>query len=266
MTPAALLQGRDLVSDPSIWNMVLTGSWFAKTILLILLGFSLVSWAIILKKLVLFRSLRGKRDQFFHAFERRSSLAEAYQAALAIPPNPLTEVFKAGTRELKHLSQRPGGGNPAGPAEDLFGTQPGASAAVSSAAPAPRGSMAITILEKESIHMALEREASQQVEHLEEGLPFLATTGSVAPFFGLLGTVWGIMDAFLNIGLRGSGNINVVAPGVAEALITTIGGLAVAIPAVIAYNHFVSQIKEVGNELRHFSSELINVIVRERRA
>ena len=123
----------------------------------------------------------------------------------------------------------------------------------------------ITILEKESIHMALEREAAQRVEKLERGLPFLATTGSVAPFFGLLGTVWGVMDAFLNIGLRGTGNLNVVAPGIAEALITTIAGLAVAIPAVIAYNWFVSQIKEIADELGHFSSELMNVIVRERR-
>lgn len=113
--------------------------------------------------------------------------------------------------------------------------------------------------------MALEREAAQQVEALEQGLPFLATTGTVAPFFGLLGTVWGVMDAFLQIGLRGSGNINVVAPGVAEALITTIAGLAVAIPAVIGYNYFVSQIKEVDDELSHFSSELINLILRERR-
>lgn len=114
--------------------------------------------------------------------------------------------------------------------------------------------------------MALEREAAQRVEELERGLPFLATTGSVTPFFGLLGTVWGVMDAFLNIGLRGTGNLDVVAPGIAEALITTVAGLAVAIPAVIAYNWFISQIKEIADELGHFSSELINLIVRERRA
>lgn len=242
----------ELITDPSIWNMVVTGSWFAKTILLILLGFSLLSWAIILRKLTVLRNLKGKRDAFFHAFERRSSLAEAYQAALAIPANPLTEVFKAGTRELKHLSHRVD--------ESETGT-------FGSVAPAPaRGATAISILEKESIHMALEREAAKQLEALEQGLPMLATTGTVAPFFGLLGTVWGIMDAFLNIGLRGSGNINVVAPGVAEALITTVAGLAVAIPAVIAYNYFVSRIKEVSDDLQHFSSELIGVIVRERRA
>lgn len=243
-----------LYAEPSIWNMVVYGSWVAKGILLILLGFSLISWAIILRKLLAFRRLRGKRRRFFEAFEHRTSLAEAYQGALAISDNPLTEVFKAGTRELKHLSQRPAG-------DDR-----GELGALGSVAPAPRGATAITILEKESIHMALERESAQQVEELERGLPFLATTGSVAPFFGLLGTVWGVMDAFLNIGLRGTGNLSVVAPGVAEALITTIAGLAVAIPAVIAYNWFVSQIKEVADELHHFSSELINVIVRERRA
>lgn len=241
----------ELITDPSIWNMVVTGSWVAKGILLILLGFSLLSWAIILRKLTALRNLKGRRDAFFHAFERRSSLAEAYQAALAIPANPLTEVFKAGTRELKHLSHRP---------------DEGESGTLGSVAPVHvRGATAISILEKESIHMALEREAAKQLEALEEGLPMLATTGSVAPFFGLLGTVWGIMDAFLNIGLRGSGNINVVAPGVAEALITTVAGLAVAIPAVIAYNYFVSRIKEVADDLQHFSSELISVIVRERR-
>ncbi len=253
--PVALLQGGDrLIAEPSIWNMIVGTSWFGRAILLILLVFSLLSWGIILKKLSVFRSLKSKRRQFFHVFERRTSLAEAYQAALAIPPNPLTEVFKAGTRELKHLSQRGAGAD-----ETFEGTPMG------SVAQAPRSAAAITILEKESIHMALEREAAQQVETLEEGLPFLATTGSVAPFFGLLGTVWGIMDAFLNIGLRGSGNINVVAPGVAEALLTTVAGLAVAIPAVIGYNHFVSQSKEIADELGHFSTELINVIVRERR-
>jgi biopolymer transport protein TolQ len=247
-----------IVSEPSIWNMVVYSDWFTKGILLILLGFSLVSWAIILQKLVVFRRLRGKRRRFFEVFERRSSLAEAYQGALGIADNPLTEVFKAGTRELKHLSQRP--------AVEEFPAGVDFASGAGSVAPPPRTATPITILEKESVHMALEREAAQRVEDLERGLPFLATTGSVAPFFGLLGTVWGVMDAFLNIGLRGTGNLNVVAPGIAEALITTVAGLAVAIPAVIAYNWFVSQIKEIADELGHFSSELINLIVRERRA
>jgi len=254
MSPFLQAAFTNRLGEPSIWSMVVHGSWVARSILVILLGFSIVSWAIILRKAMTFRRLKGKREEFFRAFEHRSSLAEAYQSALAISSNPLTEVFKAGTRELKHLSRRPGEAPEHNPGAELVAV-----------APAARGTLAITILEKESIHMALEREAAKQVEALESGLPFLATTGSVAPFFGLLGTVWGVMDAFLNIGLKGSGNVAVVAPGVAEALVTTIAGLAVAIPAVIAYNYFVSQIKEVADELRHFSSELINVVVRERR-
>lgn len=257
---ALLLQGEPggLVADPSIWNMIVYGSLFGKVILVILLFFSLVSWAIILQKLIVFRRLRGKRRRFFEVFERRSSLAEAYQGALAISDSPLTEVFKAGTRELKHLSQRPAAENRAG---DPLEFAPGAG----SVTPPPRAATAITILEKESIHMALEREAAQQVEVLERGLPFLATTGSVSPFLGLLGTVWGVMDAFLNIGLRGTGNLTYVASGIAEALVATIAGLAVAIPAVIAYNWYLSRIREIADELGHFSSELINVIIRERR-
>ena len=256
MTPVALLQGGGIAADPSIWNMVRLSGPVALGILGILLVFSLVSWAIILRKWALFRRLRGRRENFFQAFERRSNLAEAYQAALAIPHNPLTEVFKAGIRELKLLSPRA-----APPGDDLLGSvAPAPAAPARPARPAP-----ITVLEKESIHMALEREAARQAEAMEAGLAFLATTGSVAPFFGLFGTVWGIMDAFLSIGLRGSGNIQVVAPGVAEALITTLAGLAVAIPAVIAYNWFVSRIKELEDDMRHFSSELINVIIRERR-
>ena len=237
--------------EPSIWALVEASDWVTRFVLLLLLGFSLVSWAIILRKALQLRRIRSRVRAFFDAFESRGSLAEAYQASLAIPHNPLSEVFKAGVRELKHLTPRAAHED----ALDFEGRP---------AAPAPRAP-AITVLEKESIHMALERESARQVEALESGLTFLATTGSVAPFFGLFGTVWGIMDAFLRIGLSGTGNVSVVAPGVAEALITTIAGLAVAIPAVIAYNWFVSRLKELGDDMRHFSSELINVIVRERR-
>ena len=258
---ALLLQGEPggLMAEPSIWNMIRYGSLFGKVILGILLVFSLVSWAIIIQKLIVFRRLKRKRRRFFEVFERRSSLAEAYQGALAIADNPLTEVFKAGTRELKLLSQRSSTEERGGDLLELTSAHTG------SVAPPPRPT-AFTILEKESIHMALDRESAQQVEELEKGLPFLATTGNVAPFLGLLGTVWGVMDAFLNIGLRGTGNLTFVAPGIAEALVTTIGGLAVAIPAVIAYNWYLSQIKEISDELGHFTSELINVIIRERRA
>jgi biopolymer transport protein TolQ len=241
---------------PNIWLMIQISDIVTKIILAILLVFSVFSWAIIIRKLRAFRRLSNQRNQFFHVFERRESLADAYQATLSLPDNPFSEVFKAGVRELRHLTQLPerapssGGGD--------FDERGTATATV------PRVG-AISLLEKELIAMALDRESARQVEDHERHLPFLATTGSVSPFFGLLGTVWGIMDAFVNLGVRGAGNINVVAPGVAAALVATAAGLAVAIPAVIAYNYFLSEVKVLNDDMRNFSTELINVIVRDYR-
>jgi biopolymer transport protein TolQ len=241
---------------PNLWVMIQISDLATKIILAILLVFSVFSWAIILRKLRAFRRLRRQRQQFFHVFERRESLADAYQATLSLPENPFSEVFKAGVRELRHLTQ-----SPERPSSQVLtdyeerGT---------TTATMPKVG-AVSLLEKELIAMALDREAARQVEDFERHLPFLATTGSVSPFFGLLGTVWGIMDAFVNLGVRGAGNINVVAPGVAAALVATAAGLAVAIPAVMAYNYFLSEVKVLGDDMRNFSTELINVIVRDYR-
>ena len=240
---------------PNIWVMIQISDIATKIILAILLVFSVFSWAIIIRKFRAVRRLNSQRQQFFHVFERRESLADAYQATLSLPDNPFSEVFKAGVRELRHLTQVPERPAPASGASE-FDERGTATATV------PRVG-AISLLEKELIAMALEREAARQVEDFERHLPFLATTGSVSPFFGLLGTVWGIMDAFVNLGVRGAGNINVVAPGVAAALVATAAGLAVAIPAVIAYNYFLSEVKVLNDDMRNFSTELVNVIVRD---
>ena len=242
---------------PNVWVMIQISDLATKIILLILLFFSVFSWAIILRKLRAVRRIRRQRRQFFHVFERRESLADAYQATLSLPENPFSEVFKAGVRELRHLTQGP-------PERPAPGTLPEFEERSAATATMPKLG-AVSLLEKELIAMALDREAARQIEDLERHLPFLATTGSVSPFFGLLGTVWGIMDAFVNLGMRGAGNINVVAPGVAAALVATAAGLAVAIPAVIAYNYFVSEAKVLGDDMRNFSTELLNVIVREYR-
>ncbi len=241
---------------PNIWVMIQISDIATKIILAILLVFSVFSWAIIIRKFRGFRRLNSQRHQFFHVFERRESLADAFQATLSLPDNPFSEVFKAGVRELRHLTQLPE--RPAASGASEFDERGTATATV------PRVG-AISLLEKELIAMALEREAARQVEDYERHLPFLATTGSVSPFFGLLGTVWGIMDAFVNLGVRGGGNINVVAPGVAAALVATAAGLAVAIPAVIAYNYFLSEVKVLNDDMRNFSTELVNVIVRDYR-
>jgi biopolymer transport protein TolQ len=260
LVPAALAVLQQPVlgtrGGPNIWLMIQISDIATKIILGILLLFSIFSWAIILRKLRAFRRLRSQRQQFFHVFERRESLADAYQATLSLPDNPFSEVFKSGVRELRHLTQAPERASGAGVAD--FEERGTATATV------PRVG-AISLLEKELIAMALEREAARQVEDFERNLPFLATTGSVSPFFGLMGTVWGIMDAFVNLGVRGAGNINIVAPGVAAALVATFAGLAVAIPAVIAYNYFLSEVKVLNDDMRNFSTELINVIVRDYR-
>ena len=113
-----------------------------------------------------------------------------------------------------------------------------------------------------AIKRALDQAATAELTRLEKNLGFLATTGSIAPFIGLFGTVWGIMNSFRDIGLQGSANLATVAPGIAEALIATAVGLFAAIPAVIAYNHFVSRLREVNGDLDSFATDLLNLLSR----
>jgi biopolymer transport protein TolQ len=116
---------------------------------------------------------------------------------------------------------------------------------------------------RENVSASLEIRSTEEISRLRRYLVFLAVTSSVCPFFGLLGTVWGVMDAFLAIGVYGSANIQVVAPGIAEALITTVAGLAAAIPAVIAYNYYVSRLRRIIEVIENFTIELANKAVRE---
>ncbi len=109
----------------------------------------------------------------------------------------------------------------------------------------------------------MERSRSDELDRLEKNVGFLATVGSVAPFVGLMGTVWGIMSAFLNIGVQGSASLVVVAPGIAEALIATVAGLAAAIPAVVAYNILAGRLRSLGNDASTFISEFVDSAVRE---
>ncbi|MBU2482437.1 MAG: MotA/TolQ/ExbB proton channel family protein, partial [Proteobacteria bacterium] len=114
-----------------------------------------------------------------------------------------------------------------------------------------------------SIKRSLNRSAGVEVRRLAQLVPFLATAGNTAPFIGLFGTVWGIMDTFQGIGLSGSASLAVVAPGISEALVATAAGLAVAIPAVIAYNYFTDRIRTLDSELQSFSSDLLNIMERD---
>ncbi len=114
-----------------------------------------------------------------------------------------------------------------------------------------------------SIQRTLRRSISVEIHRYRQLVPFLATVGNTAPFIGLFGTVWGIMHTFQGIGLSGSASLAVVAPGISEALIATAAGLAAAIPAVMAYNHFINKIQVLNSELETFSSDLLNIIERD---
>lgn len=220
--------------------MITGGGPATKVILAILGTFSLLSWVIILWKLRQFRGLKRQGVRFVHSLERTQRLEDAYKAVLRLPESPYTRVFRQGVNFFSEL--RPG--------------------ALRESTPPTGG---LTEAQLQAMRLVLEKEQSQERDDLASGLPWLAMIGSVSPLLGLLGTVIGIMDAFLGITATGTANISAVAPGVAEALVTTVAGLAVAIPAVIGYNHFLSRLGFFSGELEGFASEFIGALAREGR-
>ena len=175
-----------------------------------------------------------------------SSLQEAYHAVMKQPPSPYNRLLREGIHFFSEL--RPGSLKPS---------------AAAGAAPAVQ--TALTTTQLEALRMVLAKEVAAERDGAARFIPWLATFGSVSPLLGLLGTVLGVMDAFIGIAIGGSGNISAVAPGVAEALVTTVAGLAVAVPAVIAYNIFVNRLGLFAGELEGFAQEIIATLAREGR-
>ena len=231
--------GGALPTNP--WELVTASSPATKIVLLILVFFSLVSWFLILYKWVEFRRVRKLGDRFFDELERTSRLEDAYHAVMKLPPSPFGRLLKEGINFFSEL--RPG----ALKDEDR-------SAIVT-----------LTPTQLEVLRMQLAKEIGAERDLMARYIPWLATFGSVSPLLGLLGTVLGVMDAFLGIASGGSGSISAVAPGVAEALVTTVLGLAVAIPAVIAYNIFANRLGVFAGELEGFAQEIIGAMAREGR-
>jgi biopolymer transport protein TolQ len=229
------LQGR---APQSMMDMVLGGTLPTKLVLLTLASFSLFSWWIIIWKWRQFRDVRALGDGFLETMEKALTLEEAYKATLSLPESPYRRVFKQGVNFFSEL--RPG--------------------ALRADAEEVRG---LTLTQLDALRGVMEKEESEERDELAQGLTRLAIIGSISPLLGLMGTVIGIINAFLGITATGSTNIGAVAPGVAEALITTVAGLAVAIPAVIAYNAFVSRLNLVTGEMEGFSSEFIGTLARE---
>lgn len=231
-------------SPPNTLDLVLHAGIVAKIVLGILLIFSIVSWGIIFDKLRVLSKVRKESDRFLHMFRQRRGTRDIIQASRQWPNNPFSAIFK----EAYWLLNK----------NDEAGSNPALS-----------GSMDIRREQKskqehtsQDLVRVFDAVASREMLNLERNLPFLATTASVSPFFGLFGTVWGVMTAFIAIGASGSADLSVVAPGIAEALITTIAGLGAAIPAVVAYNHFVSKLRRLSAELEIFYSNLIEAFAK----
>src|SRR5438477_4695836 len=201
----------------------------AKFVLLLLLAFSLISWAIILSKWSLLRRARVQSGRFVRAFRKAQRLQDVGAVAEQFRPSPLVGVFENGFEEYR----RQGG--------------------VSTGA----------IRSPLAIQRAMQIASSEEMTRLERNLSWLAITGAVTPFVGLFGTVWGIIDAFHGLGTAGAATLRAVAPGISEALITTAAGLDAAIPAVIAYNLIGGSIRELAARGDDFALEVLNAVDRQ---
>ncbi len=218
----------------------------AQVVLVILVLFSIVSWAIILYKLWSFRRAERQSAQFLDVFRRSSKFSEVQAVCKSLERSPLVGIFQAAYAELNSQLRHAAAGQPA----------------VAGAGSPPAQVARPTVRSLQALDRALLRASSVEVNKLEHRVPFLATTASITPFIGLFGTVWGIMTAFEAIGQAGSTNLATVAPGIAEALIATAAGLFAAIPAVYFYNHFAQRVKLFASEMDDFSLEFLNIAER----
>ena len=219
----------------------------SKAVLATLVLFSIVSWGIILYKLLTFNRIRSQSNRFLEIFRRSTKFSEVQAVCQSLNESPLVGIFLAGYAELNlQLRQAT---TPANPAHNNPGHTP---------APAPRPVLKSLV----SVDRALMRASNVETNKLEKHITFLATTAAVTPFIGLFGTVLGIIAAFQGIGSQGSTSLDVVAPGIADALIATAAGLAAAIPAVYFYNLLTQRVKGLASDMDDFSLEFLNIVER----
>lgn len=242
--PAATPAAPSIV-DYGFWASVLHAGLAEKVVMGVLLAFSVVSWAIIIYKWRIIRRAYHESEAFLEVFWNSKRLDAIYQKSEVLHASPLSQVFRAGYIELSKLRKK------------SKGEGEGHIAA------AGTGSVLdIQLDDLENIERSMRRTAATELTKIESLVPFLATTGSTAPFIGLFGTVIGIMNSFQDIGQVGNATLATVAPGVGGALVATAFGLFAAIPAVIAYNHFATKLRVLGTEMDGFSSDFLNIIKR----
>ncbi len=225
--PAAQLA----LTDFSLWALFVRADIVVKLVMIGLIIASIASWSIIIEKIMTFRAVRRQAEEFEALFWSGETMQNIYRQLANGEPTPSVRVFNAAMREwVSHDSNRR--------KSDTVGIVP-------------------------SIERALTNAVAREMEALESRLLFLATVGAVAPFIGLFGTVWGIMNSFQAIAMSRDTNLAVVAPGIAEALFATGLGLLAAIPAVVAYNAFSSSVQRFAARLDHFADDFINLISRQ---
>ncbi len=234
-------------ADTNIVSMIMNAGLMVKLVLLLLFFFSVTSWAIMIMKYRYIKRAFAESAVFTDFFWKSRDLSDAFSKAKQLQGSPLARIFRVGYVELKKLSRS--------------GTPISSGANDSSRPEGPSIRSSITGID--NVKRALRRAINAETTRMTRMVPFLATTGNTTPFIGLFGTVWGIMNSFHGIGVRGSASLAVVAPGISEALIATAAGLAAAIPAVIAFNHFMQKIRIIESELQNFSADFLNIIERD---
>jgi len=209
-----------------------------KFVMITLLIFSVISWAIIIMKQIMFTRAHQASEEFLARFWESKTLNDAYDSAEEYILSPEASVFVSGFHELRKIS-----------AARNDQTMP--------------ANLQMQLATMDNLKRAVRKAQLIESDRLERSLAFLATTGSATPFIGLFGTVWGILTSFQEIGARGSASLAVVAPGISEALVATAAGLAVAIPAVVFYNFFSNKLTDFESDIENFSTDFLNLIERD---
>lgn len=235
-------------SEYYLITMIKDAGPVVRLVLLLLLFFSISSWAIIIVKYRYIRQAYRESASFTEFFWESRDFSEAFAKARELQGSPIARMFRIGYSELKRLSQ-----SGAVPGESKTGAKK----------EEDTESLRQRFAGTDNIKRSLRRSAAAEITKMTQMVPFLATAGNTAPFIGLFGTVWGIMSSFHDIGARGSASLDTVAPGISEALVATAFGLFVAIPAVIAFNYFMQKIRVIESEMNNFSSDFLNIVERD---
>lgn len=223
--------------DLNAWDAVINASIVVQLTLLGLVAMSIICWAITFAKLKKFKKIEEDNEAFSDAFWKARSLDEVYDSLSQFANSSLASVFHSGHTEMRKMADSPLAENPQGEKNESTSFLSG----------------------MDNLKRALNKSIDSKLSEMESRLSILATAGSTGPFIGLFGTVWGIMGAFQKIGATNMASLAVVAPGISEALIATAIGLATAIPATVAYNHYLTRIRKHELDLNNFAADFLNI-------